>query len=101
MQAPAFPGQRLVASAERLGALAEKLAVAPHPLRVDGRDRQHLLRLCVVGIEPPGPSDPVLARPPIEDLLRRPQAGAGVDHGRPADRPADRGRNRRAPLADR
>ncbi len=93
--------QGLVANPERLGALAQELAVSAHPLRIDGAHVEHLLGRLVFGVQLGGPLDPVLGGPAREHLLRRPKAGARVDHGRPADGTADGCRDRRAALGDR
>ena len=93
--------QRRVADAERVGALAQQLAVAAHALRVDRAHVEHLLGLGVVGVQ--------LARPSRSRAraTQRSSTGSGVrkqvpgvDHRRPADGAADRGRDRRAALGD-
>ena len=91
---------RAAAGADRGGALHHELAVAPHPLDVDGRDLEHLLGLGVLGVEARRPVDAVLRGPAREDVLGRAEAGARVDHRGAADRSADRHRDHRPALGD-
>ena len=81
-------------------ALHRQLPVAAHPLGVERRDPQELLRLPVLVVEVGRPVDPGLGPPALEHLGRGAEAGAGVDHRRPPDRPADRDRHRRPSLGD-
>ena len=94
--------QGLVADAQRLGALAQELAVSAHPLGVDGAHVEHLLGR--LRSRRPARS-PIRSRArsaqPASTVLRGPEAGARVDHRRPADGAADRRRDRRAALGDR
>ena len=91
-----------MANAERLGALAQELAVAAHPLGVDRAHVEHLLGLPRSRRRARSPSrSRARSASPASTALGGPEAGAGVDHRRPADRPADRGRDRRAALGDR
>ncbi len=94
-------GDRAAARPDRLRALHRELAVAPHPLRVERGDAQELLGLGEVGAEVVRPLDAVAPAPVVEDRVGGAEAGARVDHGRPADRPPNRNGDRRAPLGDR
>ena len=91
-----------MADAQRLGALAQELAVAAHPLGVDRAHVEHLLGLGVVGGRARLPTRSRARRAqPASTCSGRPEAGSRVDHGRPADRAADGRRDRRAALGDR
>ncbi len=94
-------GDRPAGDAQRFRPLHRQLAVAAHPRRVEPGHAEELLGLDVIGIEVAGPADAVLVSPVVEHLVRSSEAGAGVDHRRPADDFRDRDGDRRVALGHR
>src|SRR5207249_5461124 len=88
----------LAAEPEGAHTPVEDLGVPPDDLPRHGADADHALHLVEVGRHGRrvGVGDPVLAGPRAEHACRRAEAGAGVDHRRPAHALPERQRDRRA-----
>ena len=98
MQLPALREIGPLRDAQCFRPLHRQLAVAAHLRCVERRYPQELLGLDEVGVEVAGPAHPVLVAPVVEHLVRRPEAGARVDHRRAADHFRDRDGDRRVAL---
>ena len=76
-------------------------ALRPAVARATGVTPSAVLDRLDVGLEVRGPVDPEVLAPAQQDVVRRPQAGAGVHHRRAPDAAAHRHRDRGTALAHR